>query len=94
MTGLRRLGWLLGTTTVLALGLGSGVTGPSARRRPRRPALAVQITAEPPGLDLTATPASATATVVFYNVQEGLVKVDAQGRLVPGSPSAGTRRTT
>ena len=45
--------------------------------------LAVQTTAEPPGLDLTATPASATATVVFYNIQEALVKVDAQGRLVP-----------
>ena len=41
------------------------------------------MTAEPPGLDLTATPASATATVVFYNIQEALVKVDAQGHLVP-----------
>ncbi len=46
-------------------------------------ALTVQVTAEPPGLDLTATPASATATIVFYNVQEGLVKVDPHGRLVP-----------
>jgi peptide/nickel transport system substrate-binding protein len=45
--------------------------------------LTVQLTAEPPGLDLTATPASATATVVFYNVQEALVKVDERGRLVP-----------
>jgi peptide/nickel transport system substrate-binding protein len=45
--------------------------------------LTVQVTAEPPGLDLTATPASATATVVFYNVQEALVKVDERGRLVP-----------
>jgi peptide/nickel transport system substrate-binding protein len=45
--------------------------------------LTVQITAEPPGLDLTATPASATATVVFYNVQEALVKVDQHGKLVP-----------
>jgi peptide/nickel transport system substrate-binding protein len=46
-------------------------------------ALTVQTTAEPPGLDLTATPASATATVVFYNVQEALVQVDQHGRLVP-----------
>jgi peptide/nickel transport system substrate-binding protein len=46
-------------------------------------ALTVQTTAEPPGLDLTATPASATATVVFYNVQEALVKVDQHGKLVP-----------
>jgi len=45
--------------------------------------LAVQLTAEPPGLDLTATPASATATVVFYNIQEALVKVDPHGKLVP-----------
>ena len=45
--------------------------------------LTVQITAEPPGLDLTATPASATATVVFYNVQEALVKVDQHGKLSP-----------
>ena len=45
--------------------------------------LTVQTTAEPPGLDLTATPASATATVVFYNVQEALVKVDQHGKLVP-----------
>jgi peptide/nickel transport system substrate-binding protein len=44
-------------------------------------ALTVQMTAEPPGLDLTATPASATATVVFYNLQEALVKVDQHGKL-------------
>ncbi|HEV8309449.1 MAG TPA: ABC transporter substrate-binding protein [Methylomirabilota bacterium] len=46
-------------------------------------ALMVQVTSEPPGLDLTATPASATAAVVFYNVQEALVKVDQHGTLVP-----------
>jgi peptide/nickel transport system substrate-binding protein len=45
--------------------------------------LTVQASTEPPGLDLTATPASATAGVVFYNVQEALVKVDRQGKLVP-----------
>jgi peptide/nickel transport system substrate-binding protein len=45
--------------------------------------LAVQTAAEPPGLDLTATPASATAAVVFYNVQESLVKVDKHGKIVP-----------
>ena len=43
----------------------------------------VQAATEPPGLDLTATPASATAGVVFYNVQEALVKVDRHGKLVP-----------
>jgi peptide/nickel transport system substrate-binding protein len=45
--------------------------------------LTVQAAAEPPGLDLTATPASATAAVVFYNVQEALVKVDRHGKIVP-----------
>jgi peptide/nickel transport system substrate-binding protein len=45
--------------------------------------LVVQTSTEPPGLDLTATPATATATVVLYNVQECLVKVDRQGKLVP-----------
>ena len=45
--------------------------------------LVVQTTSEPPGLDLTATPASATAAVVFYNLQEALVKVDQHGKLVP-----------
>jgi peptide/nickel transport system substrate-binding protein len=45
--------------------------------------LTVQTAAEPPGLDLTATPASATAAVVFYNVQECLVKVDKQGKIAP-----------
>ena len=45
--------------------------------------LVVQSTTEPPGLDLTASPASAIAGVVFYNVQEDLVKVDSRGMLVP-----------
>src|SRR4030095_16241335 len=45
--------------------------------------LVIQVTTEPPGLDLTATPASATAAVVFYNVQEGLVKIDRHGKIVP-----------
>jgi peptide/nickel transport system substrate-binding protein len=45
--------------------------------------LTVQASTEPPGLDLTATPASATAGVVLYNIQECLVKVDSRGKLVP-----------
>ncbi len=45
--------------------------------------LVVQNSTEPPGLDLTATPASATAGVVLYNIQECLVKVDRHGKLVP-----------
>ena len=85
MAGSPRFGWLLGTVAALAVGFGlpgPGPVGPPVARA-QGSHLAVQITAEPPGLDLTATPASATAAVVFYNIQEALVKVDAQGRLVP-----------
>ena len=53
----------------------------TAAQAPR--ALVVQTGTEPPGLDLTATPASATAGVVLYNVQECRVKVDAHGKIVP-----------
>ena len=45
--------------------------------------LIVQSQTEPPGLDMTATPATATSGIVFYNVQESLVKVDRHGKLVP-----------
>jgi peptide/nickel transport system substrate-binding protein len=81
MTRWPRLDWLLGTAAILIAGLGS--VGPSAAWAQAPNALSVQTTAEPPGLDLTATPASVTAAVVFYNIQEALVKVDAQGHLVP-----------
>src|SRR5262245_29299580 len=65
------------TLVALALGaFGSPVPAPAQR-------LVLQVAVEPPGLDLTATPASATAGVVFYNVQEGLVKVDRHGKIVP-----------
>lgn len=46
--------------------------------------LVVQAPAEPPGLDLTASPASAIAAVVHYNIQENLVAIDRTGKLVPG----------
>jgi peptide/nickel transport system substrate-binding protein len=58
-----------------------GVVASTGAQAPR--ALVVQTVTEPPGLDLTATPASATAGVVLYNVQECLVKVDAHGKIVP-----------
>jgi peptide/nickel transport system substrate-binding protein len=59
-----------------------GLAG-AAPARAQSAALTVQAAAEPPGLDMTATPASATAGVVFYNIQEALVKVDKHGKLVP-----------
>jgi peptide/nickel transport system substrate-binding protein len=73
----QRLGTLvLGSTLVL----GAGSIPALAQQGG---SLVVQATTEPPGLDLTASPASAIAGVVFYNVQEDLVKVDSHGKLVP-----------
>ena len=63
---------------LVGLGLTLAIVGAAAPTD-----LTVQVTTEPPGLDLTATPASATAAVVHYNVQECLVKVDRHGKLVP-----------
>lgn len=51
--------------------------------QPQGGSLVIQVSTEPPGLDLTASPASAIAAVVHYNVQECLVKVDRAGKLVP-----------
>jgi peptide/nickel transport system substrate-binding protein len=70
--------WLGAAGLALAL---APVSSPAAAPHP--PTLVVQSAAEPPGLDLTASPASAIAAVVFYNVQEALVKVDKHGKLVP-----------
>ena len=65
-------------TAVLALGV---IAGEAIAQGPAR--LIVQSQTEPPGLDMTATPATATSGIVFYNVQESLVKVDRHGKLVP-----------
>ena len=69
---------LAALVAVLVLGL---VAGGADAQGPQN--LVVQASTEPPGLDLTATPASATAGVVLYNIQECLVKVDRHGKIVP-----------
>jgi len=71
----RALALALVVLIAAAVGAASAVAQPAA--------LTVQASTEPPGLDLTATPASATAGVVFYNIQEALVKVDRHGKIVP-----------
>jgi peptide/nickel transport system substrate-binding protein len=76
MTAMR--GWVVHALLVWVLLVGWLVASGEATT-----SLTVQVSTEPPGLDLTATPASATAAVVFYNIQEALVKVDRNGRLVP-----------
>jgi peptide/nickel transport system substrate-binding protein len=67
--------------TVLLAVLVLGVAAAPALAQPA--SLVVQVATEPPGLDLTASPASAISAVVFYNVQECLVKVDRNGKIVP-----------
>jgi peptide/nickel transport system substrate-binding protein len=69
--------------TALALVAVAALVAGAATALAQSSSLTVQTAAEPPGLDLTATPASATAAVVFYNVQEALVKVDRHGKIVP-----------
>src|SRR2546428_13525952 len=68
----------LGTLLLVALAL-LPLASPAASAEN----LVVQVATEPPGLDLTATPASATAAVVFFNIPEALGKVDRHGKLVP-----------
>src|SRR5437899_9123407 len=73
-----RLVRTLGLSAALVLGL---LLSPAAAQAPR--SVVVQTVTEPPWQDRTAPPASATAAVVFYNIQEALVKVDRHGKLVP-----------
>ena len=72
---LRLAAGLLVSCAVLMPGSGWG--------QPAGGSLVVQVSTEPPGLDLTASPASAIAAVVHYNVQECLIKVDKHGKIVP-----------
>jgi peptide/nickel transport system substrate-binding protein len=69
------------TLTLLATLVSCVAAGPAAAQAPQN--LVVQVATEPPGLDLTASPASAIAAVVHYNIQECLVKVDRAGKIVP-----------
>jgi peptide/nickel transport system substrate-binding protein len=66
--------------TALVVALAGTVLALDAHAQGR---LIVQSQTEPLGLDVTATPATATSGIVFYNVQESLVKVDRHGKLVP-----------
>jgi len=80
MTMWPRRRWLgLSVVALVLVAVGSA----AALAQPRGGSLVVQVPTEPPGLDLTASPASAIAAVVFYNAQEALVKVDRHGKLVP-----------
>ncbi|HYB70711.1 MAG TPA: ABC transporter substrate-binding protein, partial [Candidatus Bathyarchaeia archaeon] len=66
---------------VVALLLAALAAAPVAAQAPN--SLVVQVPTEPPGLDLTTNPSSAIAAVVFDNVQEGLIKIERTGKMVP-----------
>ena len=64
-------------TTVIAALCAATVAAPAAAQTTN--SLVIQVPTEPPGLDMTTSPASAIAAVVFANVQEGLIKIDRTG---------------
>lgn len=54
-----------------------------AQRRTTGGTLTIALSAEPPGLDPTTSPAATIKRVVHYNLLESLLKVDRGGRIVP-----------
>jgi peptide/nickel transport system substrate-binding protein len=73
------------STTVVAALCAATVAAPAVAPASAQTtsSLVIQVPTEPPGLDMTTSPASAIAAVVFANVQEGLIKIDRTGKMVP-----------
>ena len=69
---------------VLLLALAVSVVHAAASDPQKGGTLTVCQPAEPPGLDPTANTAAAIDRVVYANIFEGLIKVDSNGRFVPG----------
>jgi len=67
----------------LIAALAALAAAPTAAPAQTPSSLVVQIPAEPPGLDVTTNPSTVTAAVAFDNVQEGLIKIDRTGKMVP-----------
>src|SRR5262245_63921260 len=80
---IRRSWTLILGLAALAAGAIAAAGAPAVAAPQAGGALVVQVATEPPGLDLTTNPSSAIAGVVFDNVQEGLVKIDKTGKMVP-----------
>jgi peptide/nickel transport system substrate-binding protein len=71
---------------LIALGMGfCGLWAGTAPAQNPTPGgtLTVTLSAEPPGLDPTTSPAATIKRVVHYNLFEGLLKVDRNGKVVP-----------
>jgi len=69
---------------ILSLALLVPAAGTLAATPQRGGNLVVCQPAEPPGLDPTANTAAAIDRVVFANIYEGLIKVDRNGKFIPG----------
>jgi peptide/nickel transport system substrate-binding protein len=70
---------LLGAALMVALALPAA----PALAQPKKDAVVLAMTLEPPGLDPTAGAASAIAEVVLYNIFETLTKVNGDGSVTP-----------
>ena len=69
---------------VLALSLGAVLAENALAQTPTYGGtLTITLSAEPPGLDPTTSPAATIKRVVHYNLFEGLLKVDRSGKVVP-----------
>jgi peptide/nickel transport system substrate-binding protein len=76
--------WVIGLLIVFIAPLAS-----AAAEAPKKGgSLVVCVGDEPPGLDPTASASAAIDRVVYANIFEGLVKVDRNGKLVPGLSSS------
>jgi len=79
-----RAKWIGLLLTITAMGL-LGMFSPEALAQ--KPAyggtLTITLSAEPPGLDPTTSPAATIKRVVHYNLLESLLKVDRKGEIVP-----------
>ena len=78
---MKRVAITMVIAALCAAAVAAAITAPVAAQAPGT--LVIQVATEPPGLDLTSNPSSAIAAVVFDNVQEGLIKIDRTGKMVP-----------
>ena len=76
--------WFESMLIILALSLGGVWTETARAQTPTYGGtLTITLSAEPPGLDPTTSPAATIKRVVHYNLFEGLLKVDRSGKVVP-----------
>lgn len=69
---------------VLVMLVGASLSWAAAETPKKGGSLVICVGDEPPGLDPTASASAAIDRVVYANMFEGLVKVDRDGKLVPG----------